>query len=193
MLGRPRDDARRSRQPAGRSEDGEVDGLGAGRRERDLRTLGVQLFGHQVAGAIESGPRGAALGMEARGVGRRLVAQRFHDLAQDRRGAGVVEIDALDRGGGTRRASRGQDQPRLWSGWCSRSLSVPWKLFKYRWTSRISSTVIGSSSGSAALTSAVRAAAIALVSTLSISSTAPPAIASTTMNVTWHCAHVTWM
>src|SRR5713226_7349310 len=63
------------------------------------------------------------------------------------------------------------------------SLNVPWKFFMYRCRSRISSTLIGSRAGADSTSAAV--------STLSISSTAAPATARTTMNVTWHCPHVT--
>ena len=80
-------------------------------------------------------------------------------------------------------AGAARDLYRLWSGWCSRSFSVPWKDFKYRCTSRISSTEIGSGSRTESRDARAAAAGSVVVSIDSTSSTAPPAIASTTVHV----------
>ena len=119
MLGRPCEDGRLSREPMRCAEDREVDGLGAGGGESDLGAGGVQRGGEMVAGCVERGSGRPAFGMEARRVPAGDVGQRLGNFWECRGGAGVVEVHPV----------RGLPQARLyrlWSGWCSRSFSVPW-------------------------------------------------------------------
>jgi hypothetical protein len=110
VLRGPGEDACLLGEPASDAEDGEVHGFGPRGRERDLSAVRVQLLGEEVAGAIEGGAGGAALGVEAGRIGRRQVAERCGNLREDRRRGRVVEIDAALRG----RAGGGDGrQPRL--------------------------------------------------------------------------------
>src|SRR5206468_11465039 len=140
--------------------------------EGDLGAAGVERRGRPVSRHIQRRARLASFSMRARRIAGRYGAKGLGDLGQDRRRPGVVQIDPQ------------RSYPLLWSGWWISSFSVPWKLLRYRWRSRISSTLMGSAAATGSATGETVV--------VSISSTAPPAIASTTMNVTWHCAHVTW-
>jgi hypothetical protein len=57
--------------------------------------VSVQRLGEGVAGAIESGAGGAALGVEAGRVRLGRVPKSLDDLREDGCGARVVEIDAI--------------------------------------------------------------------------------------------------
>jgi hypothetical protein len=94
MLRRPGEDDRVLRKPAAGAEQREVDGLGTRRGEGDLQAVGVQRLGEGIPSGVQQGARGAALGVEAGGVAGGQVANRGCDLGQDRRGGGVIEVDA---------------------------------------------------------------------------------------------------
>jgi hypothetical protein len=104
MLRRPRDEA------AAEAEQREIDRLGPGRDESDLCSLRAERFGREVTRPVESCARGTAFGVWARGVARRCIAKRGDNLGEDRRRAGVVQVDAGRQG----------------VCWWMSSLSVPW-------------------------------------------------------------------
>ena len=76
----------------------EVIRLGATAREHDLRRLRADRGGDLHAGLVDESASGATLGVDARGVPVALAedaSHRLRDLGVDRRGRGVIEIDAL--------------------------------------------------------------------------------------------------
>jgi hypothetical protein len=104
MLHGPGDEA------AAEAEQPEVDRLGPGRDESDLCSQRAERFGREVTRPVESCARGTAFGMRARGVAGRRIAKRCDNLREDRRRAGVVQVDAGRQG----------------VCWWMSSLSVPW-------------------------------------------------------------------
>lgn len=99
VLGGPGDD-RPFRKATRGAEQRQVDGLGARCGERDLGAVGAEGLGGQVVGGIQRGARNSTFGVRARRVAVRNGLQRFANLGEDWRRAGVVQVDAVSRGSG---------------------------------------------------------------------------------------------
>jgi hypothetical protein len=100
VLGGPGHDDAAFRKAPRRAEEGEVHSLGAGCGERDLGAIRGQRFGGNVARMVKRGACGSSFCVRAGRIAGGDDAQSFGDLAQDRRRAGVVEVDAASRGWG---------------------------------------------------------------------------------------------
>ena len=86
--------------PGAQPEQPAVDGVGAGRGERDLVGAHVQAGGDRLAGVVEQDPRRPAGSVQAAGIGVPLVERGPQDLAGggvQRLGRRGVEVDRGDR------------------------------------------------------------------------------------------------
>ena len=85
MLRGPGHDHSALREASRRAEEGEVDGFGAGRGERDLGAIGAQRLGGYVACMVQRGAGASSFCVRARRIAGGDAAQRVGDCAEDRR------------------------------------------------------------------------------------------------------------